>query len=71
MTVENCGNCRFLHKNALCRRFPPAWVLFPIDNQPPVVYHPQQTYPYMNADDWCGEWKIADRQSEQVSEAGR
>lgn len=54
---ERCANCRFL-LDGLCRRLPPTML--------PEVWRDsgtsiaKATWPEVDDDDWCGEWRLAD-----------
>ena len=50
-----CRDCKWFNGSE-CRRFPPTWVSWPSDNQHPVIYWPQTSYPLTGPDQWCGEW---------------
>lgn len=59
MTLDRCcANCGFFDGGS-CRRFPPASVPWPTDNQHPIMYEPATTWPLVRATDWCGEFKVA------------
>lgn len=51
-----CENCVFWNSGE-CRRFPPAWVSWPGDNQHPIRYDPVPSFAYTAPDQWCGEFK--------------
>jgi hypothetical protein len=55
-----CATCRFLVRN-VCRRYPPAPMLYPTDNQHPVLYCVGDYRPVMSLDDWCGEHRDVER----------
>lgn len=57
MTSKSCGNCN--HRVASqCFRYPPQMVLWPNDNQHPVLYAPYPTRPDVAETTLaCGEWK--------------
>lgn len=60
MTMRKCGTCQHMLAGQ-CYRFPPKMVLWPSDNQPPVMYAPYPTRPGVNAETpACGEWKKDD-----------
>jgi hypothetical protein len=40
---------------------PPTWALWPTDNQHPIIYMPDTSFPNVKPTDWCGEWR-ADKQ---------
>lgn len=66
MTGENCGTCRFWHDDGTegdevssptyCRRFPPK----ARDGHTSI-------FPYVPAEGWCGEWRIAVKPDEARS----
>lgn len=59
MRIEliSCGHCRFW-SGGECRRFPPQAVLYPQDNQHPIMYLPSFSYPDRGATSaGCGEFK--------------
>lgn len=50
MMKKTCRNCLFFHgSRSRCRRFPP------LDSNAG-----RANFPFVQADDWCGEWKIDD-----------
>lgn len=53
---KTCETCRWRDEH-LCRRNPPQLVLWPQDNQHPIIYSPSTTYPMVAPDNWCGEHK--------------
>jgi hypothetical protein len=59
MIIEDtkCGHCRYW-TGGECRRFPPQAVIYPTDNQHPVMYLSSFNYPDRQAtSDGCGEFK--------------
>ena len=56
MDIGPCKECDY-QQDGLCRRFPPVPVLWPQDNQHPIIYAPAPMWPSVQPTDWCGEWK--------------
>ena len=55
--VRTCGGCRHMIYNE-CYRYPPQIVLWPGDNQHPVLYTPYSTRPDVSLETpACGEWQ--------------
>lgn len=54
--IKTCEGCLYEDKRQ-CRRLPPSTVPWPMDNQHPIMYQPMTTWPIINVDDWCGEYK--------------
>jgi hypothetical protein len=52
-----CRDCKWWAFEGECRRFPPTWTIWPNDNQPPVIYWPQSSFPPTGPDLWCGEYQ--------------
>lgn len=53
-----CMDCKWWNAGE-CRRLPPSWASWPYDNQHPIMYMPQASWPHVNPTDWCGEWRGA------------
>ena len=57
MTQKVCGTCEFWAAEE-CFRFPPQMVLYPSDNQHPIMYAPAPFRPNVSASSpACGEWR--------------
>ena len=56
---RECGSCEFFEAG-MCKRMPPVMVPWPSDNQHPVLYMPAPSYPSVQVNDWCGEYRLAD-----------
>lgn len=54
-----CLGCKWWFEAGECRRLPPQMVLWPSDNQHPIMYMPSASWPNVKPDDWCGEWASA------------
>ena len=52
---EKCGNCKYM-RGASCCRYPPQVLLWP-DLEYPVAMDTRSTFPVIDQDGWCGEWK--------------
>lgn len=63
-----CRDCKWFNGSE-CRRFPPTWVSWPNDNQHPVIYWPQSSYPMVGPDQWCGEF-TATRGPDEATNTG-
>ena len=50
-----CRDCKWFD-GASCHRYPPQMILWPTDNQQPIVYEPHPTFAFVAWDGWCGEW---------------
>jgi len=54
---NKCGDCDFWD-DGYCKRYPPQLILWPNDNQHPIMYHPYESFPVRHAQDKsCGEFK--------------
>lgn len=53
---ETCETCRF-NDELVCKRYPPQMILWPQDNQHPIMYAPTGTQPAISLGMWCGEHK--------------
>ena len=55
--ISQCGACRHW-SDGMCWRYPPTLVLWPNDNQHPVLYTPVSSRPVVAAEDRaCGEFE--------------
>ena len=54
-TPKNCSTCLY-HVKGACHANPPQVVLYPTDNQHPVLYTPITCFPDTAPDDRCGRW---------------
>ena len=52
---HTCRNCKWFDGGS-CHRFPPQMVPWPDDYIKPGVYNASPVFPYVTADNWCGEW---------------
>lgn len=50
-----CKDCRY-EIAGRCHRFPPQMVLWPDGHQEPISYMPYKTFPFVDREDWCGEF---------------
>lgn len=56
-----CGDCSYWD-GGVCRRYPPQIVLWPTDNQQPIVYQPVESFPSRAAREAaCGEFSYYSR----------
>ena len=54
--VETCATCKFFRHDS-CYRMPPVWTTYPADAQENSLEVSGFSRPYVNPDDFCGEWK--------------
>ena len=55
--MRNCGHCQHFEAGQ-CWRYPPQMVLWPNDNQHPVIYSPYATRPTVGVTTpACGEYR--------------
>lgn len=57
-TRRRCTTCVYW-RVGICKRYPPQLVMWPNDNQHPVLYSPTEVLPSTKADDFCGEHTTA------------
>ena len=50
-----CRDCKWFDGSS-CHRWPPQMTPWPNDNQHPITYIPSATFPFVQPDEWCGEW---------------
>lgn len=62
-TCEACGFChRDSEGDYMCRRYAPKPILTTDDEEVPLIAHAStylsstSAWPYVQSDDWCGEW---------------
>lgn len=53
--ISVCSDCKFF-SGGTCRRNPPQVTLNATDNQHPIFYQTETIWPWVSADDWCGEF---------------
>jgi len=65
-TGQSCSQCHFWRgepykhgesESRICHRYPPKPMLYPSDNQHPIMYVPSDYMPQTEARSWCGEYK--------------
>jgi len=63
--VEACGNCKFSYKNKedlICLRYPPIEIVecyyWDAQKEQLDVGNLVTQYPSVDADMWCGEWRL-------------
>lgn len=56
---KTCETCRW-QDDLICKRYPPQMILWPADNQHPVLYQPTETQPAVSLGMWCGEHQPKD-----------
>lgn len=64
-----CSTCKYRKPDerpeyssaGLCRRFPPQIAVWPMVGPESTLTQPgyEQHFPWMQADDWCGEYHVA------------
>lgn len=54
-TEKLCSSCKW-YDQGLCRRYPPQAHMGVTDNQHPIIYVRDFSFPYVDKKDRCGEW---------------
>jgi hypothetical protein len=67
---RKCWNCQYsvdFEENekgeptkGMCRRYPPSPCTMDISDNPDIL---NSTFPEVNEDDWCGEWRDENNES--------